>query len=55
LRKKDHFEDLRTRCKNNIKMDIKGTRWEDVDRIDLAQVRNKLRTVVGTVINILLP
>jgi hypothetical protein len=36
-------------------MDLKGTIWEGVDRIDLAQDREKLRAVVGMVFNLTLP
>jgi hypothetical protein len=54
LRKKDHFEDLRTRCENYIKMDVKGTR-EGLDRIDVTQDRDKLWALEGTAINLPLP
>jgi hypothetical protein len=37
----------------NIKMDIKETVWEGVDRVHLAQDRNKWRVVVNTVLKYL--
>jgi hypothetical protein len=42
----------RSSWKNSIKMDPKGTGWEDMDRIHLAQVREKWRVFVITVINL---
>jgi hypothetical protein len=36
----------------NIKMYLRQTEWDGMDWIDLAQVRNKWRTLVYTVINL---
>jgi hypothetical protein len=42
----------RRRCEDDIKMDIRGKRFEDVDRIHLAQDRDQCRAVVNTVMNL---
>jgi hypothetical protein len=43
------------RWEDNIKMDLKHTRWEGVDWIDLAQDRDKWQAVVNTVMNLRVP
>jgi hypothetical protein len=40
MRERDHSNYI-CPCNNNIKMDLKGTEWEGVDWIDLAQDRDK--------------
>jgi hypothetical protein len=40
---------------NNIKMDLREIRWDDVDWIDLAQDRERWRALVNTVINLRVP
>jgi hypothetical protein len=46
---------IRRRWEDNIKMYIQEIGCDDVERIDLAQVRYKLRDVVNTVMNIMTP
>jgi hypothetical protein len=36
-------------------MDIRGIEWGDMDGIDLAQDRDKWRTIVNTVMNLSVP
>jgi hypothetical protein len=47
----------RQRCRwvNNIKMDLREIGWVDVDWIDLAQDRDKWRTLVNAVMNLRVP
>jgi hypothetical protein len=45
----------RRRLKDNIQMDVIEIGWEDVDWIDLAQDRDRLRAVVNTVMNLFAP
>jgi hypothetical protein len=40
---------------DNIKIDLRETEWDGMDRIDLAQDRDQWRAVVNTVMNFLLP
>jgi hypothetical protein len=40
---------------DNIKMDLKETRWGDMDWIDLSQDRDQWRAVVNRVINLWVP
>ena len=44
-----HEEDERPRCiwEDNIKMSVKGTGWENVDWINVAQDRDKWRAVMN--------
>jgi hypothetical protein len=46
---------LRRRCVENIKIDLRGIGWDDVDWIDLAQDRDQWRTLVNTVMNLRVP
>jgi hypothetical protein len=41
----------RPRCRwvDNIKIDLREIRWDGVDQIDLAQVRDQWRALVNTV------
>ena len=41
----------RRRCVDNITMDLRDIGWDDVDWIDLAQDRDKLRALVNIVMN----
>jgi hypothetical protein len=41
----------RRRWVDNIKMDLRGTGWDGMDWIDLAQDRNQWRALVNTVMN----
>jgi hypothetical protein len=43
---------LRSRRVNNIKMDLRDIGWDDMDWIDLTQVRYRWRAVVSTVMNL---
>jgi hypothetical protein len=45
----------RRRWVDNIKMDLRGTGWDVMDWIDLAQDRDQWRTLVNTVINLRVP
>jgi hypothetical protein len=47
----------RPRCRlvNNIKMDLREIRWDVMDWIDLAQVRDQWRALVNTVMNLRVP
>jgi hypothetical protein len=47
----------RPRCRwvNNIKIDLRETRWDGMDWIDLAQDRNQWRALVNTVMNLRAP
>jgi hypothetical protein len=42
----------RRRWMNTIKMDFRETKWNCVDWIDLAQNREKWRTLVNTIMNL---
>jgi hypothetical protein len=37
LKGTDHSEDLRRRCEDNIRMDVREVGWEGMDCMDLAQ------------------
>jgi hypothetical protein len=43
----------RPRCKwkDNIEMDVRDIKWDDIDWFDLAQIRKQWRTYVSTVVN----
>jgi hypothetical protein len=45
----------RPRCRwvENIKINLREIEWDDMDRIDLAQVRDQWRALVNTVMNLL--
>ena len=44
----------RHRCEDNIKLDLQEMGW-GMDRIDLAQDRDRLRALVNAVMNLLVP
>ena len=52
---KSPLERPRRRWEDNIKMDTKEIGWDGVDWIHLAQDRDVRRSVVNTVMNILIP
>jgi hypothetical protein len=45
----------RRRWVDNIKMDLREIGWDDMDWIDLAQVRDQGRALVNTVMNLRVP
>jgi hypothetical protein len=45
----------RRRWVDNIKMDLRGIRWDGVDWIDMAQDRDQWRALVNTVLNLRVP
>jgi hypothetical protein len=45
----------RRRWVNNIKMNLRGIRWNGMERIDLAQSRDHWKAVVNTVMNLRVP
>jgi len=45
----------RHRWEDNIRLDTREMRWEDVDRIHLAHVRDQWQILVNTVMNIQVP
>jgi hypothetical protein len=47
----------RPRCRwvDNIRMDLREVGWSDVDRIGLAQDRNRWRALVNSVLNLWVP
>jgi hypothetical protein len=45
----------RPRWMDNIRMDLGEVGWGGVDRIGLAQDRNKWRALVNSVLNLLVP
>jgi hypothetical protein len=46
------FEKPRRRWEDNIKTDLQEMRWEGMDRIDMAQDRDRWRAVVNAVMNL---
>jgi hypothetical protein len=46
---------LRRTWENNIRMDLRGIRWKDVDWIHLAQVRDQWCALVNTVMKLRVP
>jgi hypothetical protein len=40
---------------DNIKMDLRNIKWDDVDSINMAQDRDQWRFIVNTVLNIRAP
>jgi hypothetical protein len=45
----------RRRWVDNIRMDLGGVGWDDVDWIGLAQDRNRWRAIVNSVLNLRVP
>jgi hypothetical protein len=45
----------RRRWVDNIKMDLREVRWDGMDRIDLAQDRDRWRAHVNAVMNLRVP
>jgi hypothetical protein len=45
----------RRSCVDNIKMDLREIGWDGINWIDLAQDRDKWRTLVNTVMNLRVP
>jgi hypothetical protein len=45
----------RRRWVDNIKMDLREIRWDDMDWIELAQDRDQWRVLVNTVMNLQVP
>jgi hypothetical protein len=45
----------RSRCADNIKMDLREIGWGGMDWINVAHDRDQWRALVNTVINLLLP
>jgi hypothetical protein len=45
----------RRRWVDNIKIDLRGTGWDGIDWIDVAQVRDQWRALVNTVMNLRVP
>jgi hypothetical protein len=52
---KDHSEDLSRRWEDNIRMDHRESGWGGVDWIQLAEDRDKWRTLVKKVMNLPFP
>jgi hypothetical protein len=46
---------LRRRWVDNMKMDLRRIRWDDVDWIDLAQDRDQWKALLKMVINLRVP
>jgi hypothetical protein len=45
----------RRRCVDNIKMDLRETKWDGMDWIELAQNRDQWRALVNTAMNLRVP
>jgi hypothetical protein len=45
----------RRRWVDNIKMDLRGTGWDGINWIDLAQYRDQWRALMNTVMNLRVP
>jgi hypothetical protein len=45
----------RRRCEDNIKMDLRGIGFGDVDWINLAQDRDRWRALVNMIMNLRVP
>jgi hypothetical protein len=43
------------RWEDNVRMDLRGIGWEDVDMLQLAEHRDKWRAFVNTVMNLQVP
>jgi hypothetical protein len=46
---------VRRRWVDNIKMDLREIKWDDMDWIDLAQDKDHWRALVNTVMNLIVP
>jgi hypothetical protein len=55
IKERARFEDLGLRERYNIKMDLEGIEWDDVDLVDLAQDSDRCRTLVNTIMNLRVP
>jgi hypothetical protein len=49
------LERPRCRCVDNIQMDLREIGWDSIDWNDLAQARDKWRSLVNTVIHFRVP
>jgi hypothetical protein len=47
--------EIRRRCVDNIKMDLREIGWDGVDWMDMAQDRDQCMALVNTVLNIRVP
>jgi hypothetical protein len=54
-KERDHWDETRRRCVDNIKMDLREIGWNGVDRIVVAQDRDQWRALKNTVLNLLVP
>jgi hypothetical protein len=45
----------RRRWEDSVKMDLRGIGWGSVDRIDLAQDRDRWRALVNAIMNLMFP
>jgi hypothetical protein len=54
-KERDHWEDLRRRWVDNIKIDLREIGWDGMDCIDLAQDRDQWRALVNTVMKLRVP
>jgi hypothetical protein len=54
-RRKETIRKTICRWVNNFKMDLRGTVWDSVDRINLAQDRDYWRVSVNTVMKLRVP
>jgi len=55
LKGKEHLEDIILDGEDNIRMDLRGIEWEDVDWMHLAEDRDQWRAVVNMVMNLRVP
>jgi len=55
LRERDHFGKPRRRWEDNIKLDLQEVGCEGMDRIELAQDRDRWRALVNAVMNLQIP
>jgi hypothetical protein len=54
-KERDHWEDQGVGGWTILKMDLREIGWYNTDWIDLAQNRDQWRTLVNTVMNLLVP
>jgi hypothetical protein len=52
IKERARFEDLGLRERYNIKMDLEGIEWDDVDLIDLAKDSDMCRTLANPITNL---